>query len=140
MFSVRITSKWRGAEPHRGVVDQQVLELDGGELPLVQLGHDLPPQPAGLQHVGLVDAGHSRLRGPEGHPGDPLDLRARVDAGVGGTVGSAGLLAEVDSAGQLAHHQQVGALDHLTPQWAGVVQRRQGAHRPQVGEQAESLA
>ena len=34
MFSVRITSKWRGRgdELHRGVVDEQVLELDVGEL------------------------------------------------------------------------------------------------------------
>ena len=34
MFSVRITSKWRGAadELHGGVVDEQVLELDVREL------------------------------------------------------------------------------------------------------------
>ena len=34
MFSVRITSKWRGVgdELHRGVVDEQVLELDVREL------------------------------------------------------------------------------------------------------------
>ena len=34
MFSVTITSKWRGRgdELHRGVVDEQVLELDVREL------------------------------------------------------------------------------------------------------------
>ena len=76
----------------------------------------------------------------ERDPRDPLDLLARVDAGVRGAVGGARLLAEVDPAGQLAHDQQVGALDHLALQRAGVVQRRQRAHRPQVGEQAEALA
>ena len=39
MFSVTITSKWRGRgdELHRGVVDEHVLELDVRELARVQL-------------------------------------------------------------------------------------------------------
>ena len=38
MFSVTITSKWRGAgdQLHRGVVDEHVLELDVGELARVK--------------------------------------------------------------------------------------------------------
>ena len=76
----------------------------------------------------------------ERDPGDPLDLRTRVDARVGRAVGRARLLAEVDPAGQLADDEQVGALDHLALERAGVVQRRQRPDRPQVGEQAEPLA
>ena len=54
-----------------------------GNSRLWTLADDLAPQPAGLEHVGLVDAGHPRARGAERDPGDPLDLLARVDAGVG---------------------------------------------------------
>ena len=142
MFSVRITSKWRGRgdQLHRGVVDEQVLELDVRELRRVDLANDLAPQPARLEHVGLVDARHARARGLECDSRDPLDLLARVDADVGGGVGGARLLAEVDPAGELAHHHEIGAVDHLALQRARVVQRRQRAHRPQVGEQAEPLS
>ena len=51
-----------GDQPHRGVVDQQVLELDVRELACVHLADDLAPQAAGLEHVGLVDARHPRPR------------------------------------------------------------------------------
>ena len=76
MFSVRITSKCRGAEIelHGGVVDEHMLELDVRELARVQLADDLAPQPRGLQHVGLVDAGDLRPRGPERGARDALDL------------------------------------------------------------------
>ena len=142
MFSVRITSKWRGAATSR------MAALSTSRCSSSMLGnsracsslHHLAPQPAGLEHVGLVDAGHPRARGAEGHPRDPLDLLARVDAGVRGRVLGPGLLAEVDPAGQLAHDQQVGALDHLALERAGVIQRRDRLDRAQVGEQAEALA
>src|ERR1019366_5422899 len=47
----------RGHQAHGGVVDQQVLELDMGEFVAVHLPDDLAPEAAGLQDVGLVDAG-----------------------------------------------------------------------------------
>ena len=84
MFSVRITSKCarRRDELHRGVVDEQVLELDVRKFARVHVAHDLAPQPAGLEHVGLVDARDARVRGAERDAGDPLDLLARVDADI----------------------------------------------------------
>ena len=76
MFSVRITSKWRGAddELHRGVVDEHVLELDVRELLGVDAVDGLAPQAARLEDVGLVDARHAAARGAERDAGDPLDL------------------------------------------------------------------
>ena len=106
---------------HRGVVDEQVLELDIRELVAVNLAHDLAPEPAGLEHVGLVDARDPGFRRVERDASDPLDLHAGVDAVVRSAVGRAGLLAEVDAAGELAHDHQVGALDQLALQRARVV-------------------
>ena len=74
----------RGDQPHRRVVDEQVLELDVRELRRVDLAHDLAPQTAGLEHVGLVDARHAGARSAERDPRDPLDLLTRVRAEVRG--------------------------------------------------------
>ena len=125
---------------HGGVVDEHVLQLDvrvrrGG------LDDLLAPQARGLEHVGLVHRGHLAAAaggGPEAPLGQPRDLRLGVDAGVEGALGLAAALAEVEPAGELAHHQQVGALDALAAQGARVVERRPGAHRAQVGVQAEA--
>jgi hypothetical protein len=75
-----------------------------------------------------------------GDASDPLHLGTAVAAEIGGRVGRARLVAEVDAARELAHHQQVGAFDDLSPQRAGVVERRQRAHGPQVRVQAQALA
>ena len=72
-----------GDELHRGVVDEQVLELDVRELLAVDAHDDLAPQPAGLEHVGLVDAGDPRACGLERGARDPLDLVRGVRADVG---------------------------------------------------------
>src|SRR5437868_841350 len=98
-----------------------MLELDVGELASVDLPDHLAPQATGLEHVGLVDAGHARPGGFEGRACDPFDLPARVHAVVGGAVFGARLRAEVDPAGQLAYHREVGVLYELTLEWAGVV-------------------
>ena len=68
-FSVRITSKRDGIgdELHRGVVDQQVVELDVGVVG-GDPRHGLAPQPRGLEHVRLVDRGHARRRGAAARP------------------------------------------------------------------------
>ena len=142
MFSVRITSKWRGAAIScmAALSTRRCSSSMLGNSRRVHVAHHLAPQPAGLEHVGLVDARHPRARGAEGDAGDALDLLARVDAGVGGRVRGARLLAEVDPAGELAHDEQVGALDQLALERARVVQRRDRPDRAQVGEQAEALA
>ena len=85
----------------------------------------LAPEPAGLEHVHLVDAGHARARRAERDPGDP-PISAPVVAEVGRVGLGARLLAEVDPAGELAHDEQVGALDQLALERAGVVERRHG--------------
>ena len=142
MFSVRITSKCRGAEISciAALSTSRCSSSIVRELAAVDVAHDLPPQTAGLEHVGLVDARHARARRPERDPRDPLDLLARVHAGVRRRVVGTGLLAEVDPSGQLADHHQVGALDQLALQRARVIQRRDRPHGPQVREQPEPLA
>ena len=111
----------RRDELHRGVVDEQVLELDVRELAAVHLAHDLAPEPARLQHVGLVHARDLRPRGSEGDPRDALDLANAVDARVVGDVDVAPALAEVEAARELAHDDQIRALDAVAPQRARVV-------------------
>ncbi len=129
-------------ELHGGVVDQHVLELHPG----VGRGRAddlLSPEARRLEHVGLVDRGHlspAAGGGAEAPLGQALDLGQGVGARVEGAVPLATPLAEVDAAGQLAHHQQVGPLDALAPQRARVVERRPGAHGPQVGVEAEPRA
>ena len=70
----------RGDELHRGVSTSSVLELDVRVLLRRDAAHDLAPQAAGLEHVGLVDARDLRARGAEGDARDALDLRGGVDA------------------------------------------------------------
>ena len=137
-----------GNELHRGVVDEQVVEGDvvvlGGDP-----GHDLAPEPRRLHHVRLVDRGDLRLvarslaasaGGLECGPGDPLDFRGLVLAGVEGGVALATRLAEVDAAGELADDQQVGAGDAVLAQRAGAHQRRARPHRAQVRVEAHAFA
>ena len=76
--------------------------------------------------------------GAEAPLGDATDLGLGIQARVVGGVAIATALAEVDPAGQLADDEQVGAVDALAPQRAGVVERREGPHGAQVGEQSEA--
>ncbi|KAG1388336.1 hypothetical protein G6F59_016000 [Rhizopus arrhizus] len=64
----------------------------------------------------------------------------RRSAQVAGAVGVAGLVAEVDAAGQFAYHHEVHALQQLGLDRRGVQRRLVGAHRAQVGIQAQRLA
>ena len=143
MFSVRITSKWRGAATSFIAAESTswCSSSTVGNSSRVHARDDLAPQPRGLEHVHLVHARHARARGREGDAGDALDLRAcRTRRRRARRVALARLLAEVDAARELAHDEQVGALEDLALERAGVVERRQRAHRAQVGEQAEALA
>ncbi len=110
-----------------------------------ELVDDLPPEPAGGQHVGLVDAG--QMAAPIGGQlerqlNDALDLRARVPQGVDGRLDSIVLLAslrtaEVEAAGELAQDQDVGAGADLGTQRRRRVERGVGGDGAQVGEQLE---
>ena len=120
MFSVTITSNSAGArdELHRGVVDEQVLELDVGVLARATPRDDLAPEPRGLEHVGLVDRGDPAARRRARRPRRRRARSARSPRPCsrsrrGARSPSRPLLAEVDAAGELADDQQVGALDPL---------------------------
>ena len=127
----------RGDQLHRARVDEDVLELDVRELLGVDAGDDLAPEPARVEHVGLVDGRHAALGGLEARAGDPLDLRDGVDHRVEGAAVLGAALAVVQAAGELAHDQHVDALDQLALERRGVVERAQRADRAQVGVQAE---
>src|SRR5919106_1568296 len=115
-----------------------------------------PPQPGGLEHVGLVDGRHPgaslATRGPrrlassprpgglERRAGDALDLPARVRARVVGLPVAAPAISEVDPSGELANDEQVGSPDPLLAQGAGMGEGGAGTDRTQVGVQAEALA
>ena len=67
MFSVRITSKWRGAAISciAALSTSRCSSSTLGNSLGVEVADDLAPEPARLEHVGLVDAGDSRPRGLE---------------------------------------------------------------------------
>lgn len=102
-------------EDHGGGVDELVLDLELGELPLEQLGDDLAPQAAGGQDVGLVQAPDGLLAAGDGEEAgqaaDALDLLAGVGLRVPGLAVAGVLLAlaKVDTARQLADDDHVGA-------------------------------
>ena len=93
-FSVTTTSTVArlAHQAHRERVDELVRQRDVGIVGR-KPAHDLAPELAGDQHVGLVDRDElaaPRLRELERDPRDPLDLRCAVhDAVAGDLVGSA---------------------------------------------------
>ena len=116
--------------------------------------HDLAPQAARLQHVGLVHTRHlaAALAGDfEGLAGDALDLvlgvlqrvvgalaRRSVHAG-GRLVVEALAATEVQATGELADDHHVHAVDDLRAQRGGVGQSVEDLHGTQVGVQAQLL-
>jgi hypothetical protein len=118
---------------HGRGVNELVLDLELGELFGHDLRHGLPPQPAGSEDVGLVQAPHGE-RGVvlqsqvAREPGDALDLRARVRLRVHGVAAAVVLLAlaKVDAAGQFANDVEVDAAADFGPEWGAVDQRRGG--------------
>ncbi len=134
---------------HGGVVGQHVLQLDVGVFALVQIGHDLAPEEAGVHHIGLLGRGHLVAAAPrqlEGDPRHPLDLALGVDLQVipallaGRGVRIDALVAEIDPRGQLAHDHDVEAGDDLALQGRGVGQGFEADRRTQVGEGVHRLA
>src|SRR5215211_9403331 len=79
------------------------------------------------------------LRGLEPHPGDALDLRRGVLAGVVSAFSLAAAVAEVDAPRELTDHEQVRAGDSLWAQRTGVQECPAGAHGTQVRVQAKPL-
>jgi hypothetical protein len=133
---------------HGGAVDQLMAQLELRELLGKHLGHDLAPEAARGQHVGLVQAPDlggrvARERQEPGEAGDALNLGARVGLRVEGVPGAVvlGALAKVDAARQLADHDEVGAAADVGFQ-RGPVDHRFGreAARAQVAVGAELLA
>ena len=133
---------------HGGRVDKLVLELELGELGRHNLIHDLLPQPAGGQHVGLVQrpdlGGRGALQGEVGGQArDALDLGPRVGLRVPGRAVAVVLLAraEVDAARQLAHDGEVDALADRSLEGGPCDEGRGGeVAGPQVAEGAEGGA
>ena len=142
MFSVRITSKWRGA------ATSFIAAESTSWCSSSTLGNSsLCTRVTTSRHSRLVSSTfilstlvtRERAASKRG-AGDPLDLCHRVLAEVGGALGGALLGAEVDPARELADDEQVGALDDLAAQRAGVEQRGERPDGAQVGVEAEALA
>ena len=143
MFSVRITSKWRGA------ATSCIAALSTSRCSSSTFGNSSEctrvttsrHSRLRLEHVRLVDAGDPRARGLEARCGrSARSRRRRTSQRSMAAVSRARLLAEVDPAGELAHDEQVGALDHLALERAGVVERGERPDGAQVGVQPEALA
>src|SRR5205807_5698720 len=105
---------------HGRTVDQLVTQRDVGIF-ATDLGHHLAPEPAGGEHVLLVDAADAAATAAcelERDPGDPPDLLLGVDAGVDGASLRGSALAplrtaEVQPARQLANDHEIDADDDL---------------------------
>ena len=135
------------ADLHGGVVDEHLAVFDVGVFGRQPL-HDGAPQAAGVQHVGLVDAGKffaALARGLEADAADALDLVLGVGHDVDGdffAVLFKGLvLAKIDAADQLAHDDKVDAFgDDLVLERAGGRQLRPDLGRAAVGVQPHAGA
>ena len=133
-----------GQDQVGGRVDQRVLDADLG-MGRRELIDDLAPEPAGGQHVCLVDTGEvsAPIGGElERQLHDALDLRARVPQRVDGRLDPVVLLAslrtaEVEAAGQLAQDQDVGAGPDLGTHRRRRIERGVGGDGAQVGEELE---
>ena len=143
MFSVRITSKWRGA------ATSFIAHESTSWCSSSTLGNSSEcTRVTTSRHSRLVSSTFilstlvtRRAGGLEGGAGDPLDLLGRCTR-TGRRRGSSVrvFVAEVDAAGELAHDEHVGALDQLALERAGVEQRGDRADGAQVGVEAEALA
>jgi hypothetical protein len=155
MLPVTTTSKAFGRldQLHRRVVDVHVLERHVGVLRM-HLGDHVLPELEGLQHVGLVDAGHLLACCACAPPGRRrarcARSRAAVAHGVEGFFGArevavdrgaaAARLAEVDVAGELADDQDVQPRHQFGLQADAVRELLVADRRAEVGEQAQVLA
>ena len=142
MLSARITSKWRGAATSFIAAEStswcssSTFGNSSACTRVTTSRHSRPVSSTFILSmlVTRVRAARNAVRAIRSISG------GRVLAQVGRVVVRARLRAEVDAAGELAHDEQVGALDQLALERAGVVERRQRAHRAQVRVQAERLA
>ena len=110
--------------------------------------YDFPPEPGGLQHIGLVHTHHllpALPGGGQGGAGDPLDFHNGVTLRViclrAESAGPSAALAEVDAAGEFAHDQQIETVgNQIGPEQALVGQRRVELCRAQIGVKPHCLA
>mmetsp|Transcript_78051 Transcript_78051/g.188478 ORF Transcript_78051/g.188478 Transcript_78051/m.188478 type:complete len:286 (-) Transcript_78051:345-1202(-) len=130
-------------ELHRRVVDVHELELHLGVLRR-HLRRHAPPEPARVEHVGLVDDGQPAaplLGRGEGELERPADLLDRVLAHVGRLVALRLVLAEVEAAQQLPDDDHVHALlDDIGAERRGVRERGVDLGGAHVHRQVEGLA
>lgn len=104
---------------HSSAINKLVLNLEIGELALKCLRHDLAPQAAGSQDIGLVQRPDLLVAAAAGHEAsktrNALNLGARVGLSVPSCAGAIVLLAlaKVDAASQLADNDNVSAAANL---------------------------
>ena len=142
MFSVRITSKWRGAATSFIAAEStswcsSSTFGNSSECTRVTTSRHSRLVSSTFILSTLVTrerAAWNAVRVIRSISGDAV--LAQVRRALGGAL----LGPEVDPAGELAHDEQVGAVDELAPQGAGVEQRGERPDRPQVGVEAEALA
>lgn len=137
---------------HGGRVNQLVFEFQLGEFLLHGLGEDAAPEPAGGEHVGLVQtpdfAGRGFGQGQVGRQaGDSLNLPARVGLAVLGElvrpVGRVAFdpVAKVDATGEFTDDHEVCASTDFLLQGRARGQRRGGEEaRPEVAKGTHLLA
>lgn len=139
----RILNHEHGRRVNEVVTDRHLRELLGHNL-----SHDLAPQTAGREDVGLVQTPYGQrrvvLQGQvRSQAGDALNLGARVWLRVHGVSGPIVFLplTEVDAAGQLTDDVEIDTAAHFSLQRRAVDQRWRGeVAGSQVAESAHLLA
>ncbi|KAI6767077.1 hypothetical protein HG531_011437 [Fusarium graminearum] len=132
---------------HSSAVNKLVLDLEVRELLLKSLVHDLSPQTAGGQHVGLVERPHFLVTTASceetSQTSDTLNLLSGVRLSVPGRAGAVILLAlaKVDSASEFSHNDDIGTAADLGLEGRGVDEGVRGEEaRSQVAVCAHLLA
>lgn len=133
---------------HSRAINKLMRNLKLGKLLGKDLGNNLPPQPAGSQHIRLIQTPHLGRRAPRqgqeaSQSRDPLDLVSVVGLRIHSVTGPVVFyaVAEVDAARQLTDDDEVGATADFRLERGAVDQALAGeAAGAQVAEGAELLA
>ena len=125
---------------HGGGIDQHVLNANIRKFVGHQAGRNVPPEPGGLQNVGLVDRAEPALafsRQLRGDADDALDLAHAVDAKVTRRIVVSVLCAEVDTPGQLPDDHDIDVCQQFRLQRRRVLELGDDLNGPQVCEHAQ---